>query len=104
MPRLTIIDRSGSERHIDAETGRSLMKNICDAGLDELLAVCDGSCSCATCHVYIDEGFELLPPMRAAENEALEDSEYRRATSRLSCQVRVTEMLEKMRIRIAPQD
>jgi len=104
MPKLTIIDRSGARRLIDAQPGRSLMKAICDAGLDELLAVCEGSCSCATCHVYVDEGRERLPALRAAENDVLESSAHRRDTSRLSCQIRVTETLGDLRVTIAPQD
>lgn len=103
MPKLTIVDRSGAERQIDALAGRSVMKNICDAGLNELLAVCEGSCSCATCHVYVDNGWDL-PPVRAAESEALDGSEFRRDSSRLSCQIRMTDALDGLRVTIAPQD
>jgi 2Fe-2S ferredoxin len=99
-----VTDRAGVERSFDAQLGRSLMENICDAGLDELLAVCGGSCSCGTCHIYVDEGWELLAPISAPESDLLDGSEHRRHTSRLSCQIEVTDRLAGLRVTIAPGD
>ena len=100
MPRLTIIDRSGAERHIEAQTGRSVMKNICDAGFDELLAVCDGSCSCGTCHVYVDEEWrEKVGGPSPMEEDMLDFGYDVRPNSRLSCQIKVSDELDGLVVR-----
>ena len=64
------------------------MEVIRDAGIDELLALCGGCCSCATCHVHVDPDFAArLPPMSEDENDLLDSSDDRDETSRLSCQI-----------------
>jgi len=54
MPNLTVIDRSGTRHDIDADPGVPVMEAIRDAGIDEMLALCGGCCSCAACHVIVD--------------------------------------------------
>lgn len=54
MARLTIVDRSGISKSIIGDNGLSVMELIRDNGFDELLALCSGGCSCATCRVYVD--------------------------------------------------
>ena len=103
MPTITVINHAGEERQVEAETGRSLMEVIRDNGFDELLALCGGCCSCATCHVFID-GNADLPKMSEDENDLLDSSEHRNARSRLSCQIPVTEALDGLRVTIAPED
>lgn len=105
MPTLTIISLDGKRRTVQAEGGTSLMEALRDGGVEDLLAICGGMCSCATCHVYLEPGFEAaLPPLGADENELLDSSEHRRPTSRLSCQVRLDETLDGLVIAIAPGD
>jgi ferredoxin, 2Fe-2S len=105
MPTFLITDRTGSERSVEAEIGLSAMEVIRDNGFDELLALCGGCCSCATCHVYVDPGFvDRLPAMSEDENDLLDSSDHRRPTSRLSCQIRVSAGLEGLRLSIAPED
>lgn len=105
MVKIVIIDRSGVERKVAAESGRSLMEAIRDNGFDELLALCGGCCSCATCHVYIDDTVALqLPPTGADEDDLLDSSNHRTAQSRLSCQVPITPEIEGLRVTIAPED
>ena len=85
--------------------GVSLMAAIRAAGVDELLALCGGSCSCATCHVYVDETFlGQLPPIRNDEDELLDFSNHRAPNSRLSCQVPLTAALDGLCVTIAPED
>ena len=63
MPEIIIVLRDGSDRIIDTDPEYSLMEAIRDAGVDEMLAMCGGCCSCATCHVYIEEsGGDLSEP------------------------------------------
>lgn len=105
MPQITVINQSGEASAIEAATGRSLMEVIRDNGFDELLALCGGCCSCATCHVHIDpDHFAALPAMSADENDLLDSSDHRNALSRLSCQVPVTDAIAGMTVTIAQED
>ena len=105
MTSITITDRSGGQRSFDAADGLSLMENIRDAGFDELLALCGGCMSCATCHVHVDDEFlGLLPAMSRDEDDLLDSSDARQANSRLSCQIPLSPALEGLRATIAPED
>lgn len=105
MASIQITTRSGVLKVADALVGISLMQAIRNAGIDEVLALCGGSCSCATCHVYVDAtGSMSLPPMSADENDLLEASAYRLATSRLACQLAMREELDGLALTIAPED
>ena len=100
MPTIIVTTREGVASDIAGTTGQSVMENIRDAGIDELLALCGGTCSCATCHVYVDESFlGRLPAMQDDEDELLESSDSRRLNSRLSCQIPYTDALDALPIR-----
>ncbi len=105
MPRLIIVTRDGAERSIEGKAGWSVMENIRDAGFDELLALCGGCCSCATCHVHVDpQWLAALPAMDRDEDKLLDTSDFRVPESRLSCQLQFSEALDGLRVRIAPED
>ncbi len=105
MTSITITDRSGAERTIAAPDGVSLMETIRDNGFDELLALCGGCLSCATCHVYIDEVYlDRLSPLSEDENDLLDSSDGRQPNSRLSCQIPITPGLDGLRATIASED
>lgn len=105
MPKLIVVTREGEEREIDGQTGLSVMEVIRDAGIDEILALCGGCCSCATCHVHVDPDFAAkLPKMSEDENDLLDSSSERDANSRLSCQVQMTDDLDGLRVTIAAED
>jgi 2Fe-2S ferredoxin len=105
MPSLTIITRDASEHAVEGETGLSVMEIIRENGFDELLALCGGCCSCATCHVHVDAGWvERLRPMRSDEDDLLDSSDHRVTTSRLSCQIEFGPDLDGLKVRIAPED
>jgi 2Fe-2S ferredoxin len=105
MPKLMVVTRNGEETVIDAAIGRSVMEILRYDGIDEVLALCGGCCSCATCHVYVDPAFAAaLPPVEESENDLLESSGHRTAESRLSCQIIVTDGLDGMRVTVAPED
>ncbi len=102
MPRLTVTTREGDTHTVNGAAGLSVMEVIRDAGFDELMALCGGCCSCATCHVHVDdEWLAKLPPMTADEDDLLDGSADRNATSRLSCQLRFIEELDGLPVRIA---
>ncbi len=105
MAIISVTTRSGETRQVAIETGISVMEAIRDAGIDELLALCGGCCSCATCHIHVDPGFVgALPPMSEDENDLLDSGEHRDATSRLACQVKFTPELDGLAVRIAEED
>ena len=105
MPTLTIVTRDGTERTVEARTGWTVMENIRDNGFDELLALCGGCCSCATCHVHVDpEWFPKVGPRKPDEDDLLDTSDHKIACSRLSCQIEYSDALDGLRVQIAPED
>jgi 2Fe-2S ferredoxin len=105
MTRIIVTSRESVETELEGKTGHSVMETIRDAGLDELLALCGGCCSCATCHVHVDgEYFARLTPMSQDEDDLLESSDHRTAFSRLSCQLQVGSVPNGLRVTIAPED
>ncbi len=105
MPQLTVVTRQGEERTVEGEVGLSVMEVIRDNGFDELLALCGGCCSCATCHVHVDPAFaDKLSAMSEDEDDLLDSSSTRDATSRLSCQIQFTSALDGLKVRIAEED
>lgn len=100
----TVVLRDGTERHIRWDAGLSLMEVLRGSGLDELLALCGGCCSCATCHVYVEGAGEAIEATGEDERDLLSASEHRRATSRLACQVAVDQLPPGAWIIIAPED
>ena len=105
MPKLTIVTRDGEERTVEARVGWSVMENIRDNGFDELLALCGGCCSCATCHVHVDsEWIDKVGGANPDEDDLLDTSDHKIATSRLSCQILFAPELDGLRVQIAPED
>lgn len=103
MPTLHITTADGETKDVEAATGSSMMEALSAVGLVE--GTCGGAASCGTCHVYFvdkaaageqteDEGYML---------EGLEDFVEIREGSRLSCQLKVTEAHEGLKIEIAPE-
>jgi len=102
---ITIIKRDGNGTTVEAKPGVSLMETIRDNGFDELLALCGGCCSCATCHVHIDAAtYARLPAPSEDENDLLDSSDHRNGLSRLSCQVLITPDLDGATVTIATED
>jgi ferredoxin, 2Fe-2S len=105
MPRLIVTTRDGETREVEGQAGLSVMEVIRENGFDELLALCGGCCSCATCHVHVDPGCATrLFAMSEDENDLLDSSDHRTATSRLSCQIIFSDDLDGLRVTIAPED
>lgn len=105
MPQLTIVSRDGAEKTVEGRAGWTVMENIRDNGFDELLALCGGCCSCATCHVHVEaDWYDKVGAPKADEDDLLDTSDHRVATSRLSCQILFSAELDGLRVRIAPED
>ena len=105
MPKLVVVSRTGEEKSVEAAAGVSVMEAIRDNGFDELLALCGGCCSCATCHVYVDPAFaDKVNALSEDENDLLDSTDHRQDTSRLSCQLQMTAELDGLKVTIAPED
>ena len=105
MPKLVVVNRAGVEQEVEAANGVSVMEAIRDAGFDELLALCGGCCSCATCHVYVDPAFAgKVDALSEDENDLLDSTDHRTENSRLSCQLHISDAVDGLRVTIAPED
>ena len=105
MPQITVVNQSGEESTVEATEGRTLMETIRDNGFDELLALCGGCCSCATCHVHVDGDWaDKVGSPSPDEDELLASSDHRIASSRLSCQIAFTPALDGLKVTLAPED
>jgi ferredoxin, 2Fe-2S len=104
LPNVSLTTRDGTERLIDAPVDESLMEAV-RAETSDTFALCGGACSCATCHVYVDDGGRnSLPPMSEGEDGLLDGCEHRREQSRLSCQIKINDSHQGLRVEIAPEE
>jgi 2Fe-2S ferredoxin len=92
------------EFEVEFTPGDTLMQTLVNAGMSDVLALCGGVCSCATCHVYLDEDIvSMISPADQEEGDLLEMLETRLSNSRLSCQIRLTEDFRGKKVTIAEQ-
>ncbi|MCR5879600.1 2Fe-2S iron-sulfur cluster-binding protein [Phenylobacterium sp. J367] len=104
MARITYIDHEGVARVVDAKPGLSLMEAAVRNNVPGIEADCGGACACATCHVYVEpEWAERTGQASAMEASMLEFASAVAETSRLSCQIRVTDALDGLVVR-TPED
>jgi 2Fe-2S ferredoxin len=103
MPGVVYLNGKEDGTRIEIGIGETVMSGAVRAGIDGIQAVCGGSCSCATCHVYVEQPwFDQLP--KASEDEAnmLEFAAHVQENSRLSCQIKMTEELDGLVVRMPP--
>jgi 2Fe-2S ferredoxin len=104
MAKMNITNRDGEQSQIDAEVGISVMENLRENDY-EMEAICGGQCSCATCHIYIDDDWVARTGERSdEETELLEELECMQGSSRLSCQITFTEEMDGLTLVIAPDE
>ena len=95
MPKITYIEHDGTVRAVDAEVGATVMETAIRNSVPGIVAECGGACSCATCHVHVDEVWsEKVGPPSPMEEDMLDFAFDVRPTSRLSCQIKVTDALD----------
>lgn len=105
MTKIEVTTRDGVQHRLSGDDGISVMELIRNNGIDDLIALCGGCCSCATCHVYVDAAFaDRVPAMSEDEDDLLESSNRRNSQSRLSCQIKLGAELEGLQVTIAPED
>lgn len=105
MPKINVIDRAGHAHTVQVDNGLTVMDPLREID-DGCEALCGGMCSCATCHVFVDpEWFDKLPKCHSDELELLEGTEnFRAGQSRLSCQIKVNDSIDGIKVTIAPEE
>jgi 2Fe-2S ferredoxin len=102
MPAITFIHSDGKSDRVEAGEGETAMQAATRHGLDGILAECGGNAMCATCHVYVDDGWLARLPDVADDEDALLDgtASERLPNSRLSCQIHVTSALDGLVLKL----
>ena len=101
MPNIIFIEHNGTRHNVTTTAETTVMQAAKDNGVPGILADCGGACACATCHVIVDpEWASRLKPITEIEDGMLEYAMGREATSRLSCQVNISDELDGMVVRI----
>jgi 2Fe-2S ferredoxin len=102
MPKITYIGHDGETTALEVRSGLSVMEGAVKNGVDGIDADCGGSCSCATCHVYVDDAWSgrVGPPASDDEADLLGLAIERQPSSRLSCQIKVTDELDGLIVRM----
>tara|TARA_R110002167_G_scaffold29239_2_gene97672 strand:+ start:35493 stop:35825 length:333 start_codon:yes stop_codon:yes gene_type:complete len=95
MVKILFIEHSGQEHPVEVAPGISVMEAAINNAVPGIDADCGGFCSCATCHVFVNEQWlDKLPPLGSNEDAMLSLSPDRKENSRLSCQIPVVEALD----------
>jgi 2Fe-2S ferredoxin len=101
MPKITYIEHNGSEHVLDVKSGLSVMEGAVKNNIPGIDADCGGACACATCHVYVDAAWADKTGAKSAMEESMLDfAENVEPTSRLSCQIKVTDQLDGLVVRM----
>ncbi|MBD3804302.1 MAG: 2Fe-2S iron-sulfur cluster binding domain-containing protein [Thioclava sp.] len=102
MAKITYVEFNGTRHEIDVKPGMTVMEGARDNGVPGIDADCGGACACSTCHVYVDKDWvEKLPPKDTMEEDMLDFAyEPDPVTSRLTCQIKVTDELDGLVVNI----
>jgi 2Fe-2S ferredoxin len=102
MPTISFVHPDGKCDRVETSDGESAMQAAIHHGLDGILAECGGNAMCATCHVYVDEGWiARMQPMADDEDALLDGTAAERLpNSRLSCQLRITPDLDGLVLKL----
>jgi 2Fe-2S ferredoxin len=95
MAKITFIEHTGAQHTVEAEPGQTVMEAALRNAVPGIDAECGGACSCATCHVYVDDAWaEAVGGPEPMEEDMLDFAYDVRPTSRLSCQIKITPALD----------
>lgn len=101
MPRITLVEFNGTSHTIEAEVGKSLMLNAIDNSVPGIDADCGGACACGTCHVFVEPAWsEAAGESNPLEGAMLSMRPDQSDSSRLSCQIEVTDAMDGMVVRL----
>ncbi|MBW0007219.1 MAG: 2Fe-2S iron-sulfur cluster binding domain-containing protein [Sphingomonas sp.] len=91
------------DKEVEAEAGQRLL-DVAWAAREPLEGACEGVMACSTCHVIVEaEDFEKLPPASEEEEDLLDLAAHATRTSRLACQILLTEGMKSLSVRVPPE-
>jgi 2Fe-2S ferredoxin len=100
VPKITYIEHDGAVHTVEADIDSTVMETALRNGISSIVAECGGGCTCATCMVHVDEAWSAIVGPPSTEEEDMLDSAFEvKPTSRLSCQIKVTEKLDGLIVR-----
>ncbi|HEX9877215.1 MAG TPA: (2Fe-2S)-binding protein [Gammaproteobacteria bacterium] len=103
MPKVVFVQPDGSRQAVEIDVGYSVMEGATLNNIPGIEAECGGACSCATCHAWVDPAWwDKLPPMDEMEDAMLEAARDRGPTSRLTCQIQMSEELDGLTVTVVP--
>ena len=101
MPKITFIEKNGTEHSVEADIGTTVMESAVKNMVPGIDADCGGACACATCHVYIDDAWvEKVGKPESMEESMLDFAHEPKETSRLSCQIKISDALDGLVVRL----
>jgi 2Fe-2S ferredoxin len=101
MPTINFIDPTGKTHTVEAAAGQTVMEVAIRNMVPGIVAECTGACSCATCHVYVDEEWRgIVGEASEMEQDMLDFAIDPRDNSRLSCQIRITDAMDGLTVRV----
>ena len=105
MPTIVYVTTDGERHEVEVESGYSVMEGAINNNIEGIVAECGGACACATCHSYIDERWlDKLPEMDDMEDSMLDAAFERKANSRLTCQIEVSDELDGLVVEVGEND
>ena len=105
MPKIIYQTQDGTRHEVEVENGYSVMEGAINNNIDGIVAECGGACACATCHGYVDEVWiKKLNEMDDMEDSMLDAAFDRKANSRLTCQIEVSDKLDGLVVHVAENE
>ncbi len=101
MPTIKYIEFNGTEHEVDVMSGTTVMQAALDNMIEGIVGECGGSCVCSTCHCMVDPAWtHITGEVNSEENDLLDIVDEREETSRLSCQIKVTDEMDGLVVRL----
>ena len=105
MPKVIYIAPDQTRHDVEVESGYSIMEGAINNNIEGIVAECGGACACATCHSYVDPAWvDKIPSMDDMEDSMLDAAFDRKANSRLTCQIEMSDELDGIVIHVADNE
>ena len=103
MPKITYIEHNGKSHEVEVANGLSVMEGAVQNNIPGIDADCGGGCACATCMVFIDDEWkDKMSSISDEEESMLDFHEYKEDSSRLGCQIPITEEFDGLKVKMPP--
>lgn len=101
MAKITFVEGNGTKHEVDGQSGATVMETAIRAGVPGIVAECGGACTCATCHVYVDEAWQDAVGAASPMEEDMLDFAFEvKESSRLSCQIKVSDAFDGLIVHV----